>query len=1392
MRFTDRGLWGGIIILGNAVIANATAETNIEGIPEDEPRAIFGGDDDEDNSGVLKYVSIRHGGAELAAGDEINGLTLNAVGSGTTIEHIEVFSCQDDGIEFFGGTVGVKFASVAFCGDDSFDWDMGYRGKGQFWFALFEENNGDNIGELDGAAGSDDNEPHSSPEIYNVTWIGAGCGGSADNATAVYMRDGGGGRFSNSIFTGTIHAIEAEDRQAGEVDTRQRFEEGSAAFFNNLWYDFCNGPDWQDIIRSTNGAPDIQWLIDLLINQGNELTDPVFNGISRTNDGGLDPRPEEGGAAFQNLADLVEDPFFLQANYKGAFGNSLWLRNWTALDVYGFLSDTPEPQNPMAPPGCANFEVITDADLLDANYTWTSDQCYVLDGLVFLEAGGQLTIKPGTRIYGLQSPTNGDSTSALIITSGASINAQGNAKYPIVFTAAMDDLSDPNDLSEFDRGLWGGLIILGDGLIANDEEEAFLNGFNEAQIDGDYRIRYGGTGVNPYSGVLNYVSICHAGAGLNESGLMLGGVGNKTQIEQVEVYASGGNGISILGGKAALKYTTANFCTRNAYYWDLGWNGLGQFWFSIQDAANTGRAGLFNGNQQSVDSISNTSSPIVFNATFIGPGSSAPENNSVAIEFSKETGGLFNNSVITDFKGYAIEVEDLTGNFDSRQLMENGLLQLQGNIFSDFAQGNELNTGANGLIRPTAGGDSTAQFLIDGLTANNTSIISPNLVNISRVKDKTLDPRPRAPHVFNATTFLVPSNPFFTATTYAGAFGCDTYPWISGWTQLERQGFLNPNLSVLTGLNPITEEEEPFKCINLEKGTPFVLDYDYRTSPDTIKAKRIVLENLGGNLMDTCNCFMSFPFLEKWEAERALNIHSAPEADNTVVKVDTSGVELELESPILDIAPVSSNTVCTFPEASSADADKEVIVAVIDSGVDFPTGYDDVGLPILANLNMTNQIEKDNIDGQDSDDNCFPDDVEGFGFIKKSGEIRDINKHGSNIAAIIADGFPEQCKLEIMNLKVFEERELRNGEMEKLGNPFHVTCAINYAINNGAQVINLSLGYWAPEPFAPLYNAIKRALEEGVVVIVSAGNAGRNVEMRDDNGNFAWPVQFKVYDKDGYEPLTDMIVVGSLSQCSEDALAAYSNFGASIVDFATEGQSYNVFVDEAQASSVVQREVIKGTSLSAAYVARSAAVLKAFNPDLTSQQVLLALTTKAEIFYKDKDPSFCEDCLHCLDCDTATDCAECVEYLLKEDSTCLEKDCLECDKQALTFKADLFTAIEAFLEIPPDPADTKHRPPTNILTETQPFESPLRIRFDNGQRAFKNVRLRVLDNSGNQVFDSGYCIGRGIYWDGQVNGASLPPGTYLAEVFVVRKSRPSTTITLVVPPPSPENKYKKY
>lgn len=131
---TVNGLWGGLIVLGKAKIspkpgtAGELLEVQIEGIPTSDPNGLYGGNDDADNSGSIKYVSLRHGGTNIGSGNEINGITFGGVGSGTVVENIEIVANQDDGVEWFGGTVNAKNVVVWNAGDDGLDTDQSWAG----------------------------------------------------------------------------------------------------------------------------------------------------------------------------------------------------------------------------------------------------------------------------------------------------------------------------------------------------------------------------------------------------------------------------------------------------------------------------------------------------------------------------------------------------------------------------------------------------------------------------------------------------------------------------------------------------------------------------------------------------------------------------------------------------------------------------------------------------------------------------------------------------------------------------------------------------------------------------------------------------------------------------------------------------------------------------------------------------------------------------------------------------------------------------------------------------------------------------------------------------------------------------------------------------------------
>lgn len=212
----DRGRWGGLIILGNAPcsFSGEISEAQIEGIPADDTFGLYGGSDAGDNSGVLQYVSIRHGGALIGEGNEINGLTLGGVGNGTVIDHIEVVANVDDGIEFFGGTVNATNLLVWAQGDDAIDIDQAYSGTVDNAVVVLGEVS-DHAFEIDGPEGS----ATGSFVLQNATIIG--------NQTTV-NGEYADYRSNATGATNNIYAFGFKDTSDVELDN-----DGVATNYNN-------------------------------------------------------------------------------------------------------------------------------------------------------------------------------------------------------------------------------------------------------------------------------------------------------------------------------------------------------------------------------------------------------------------------------------------------------------------------------------------------------------------------------------------------------------------------------------------------------------------------------------------------------------------------------------------------------------------------------------------------------------------------------------------------------------------------------------------------------------------------------------------------------------------------------------------------------------------------------------------------------------------------------------------------------------------------------------------------------------------------------------------------------------------------------------------------------
>jgi hypothetical protein len=224
------GDWGGIVILGRAK-TNRTSEPTIEG---GIGRA-YGGTNDLDNSGILKYVRIEYAGIAAMPNSEINALTLGGVGSGTLIENVQTIYANDDAFEFFGGTVNAKNLYAYGTADDDFDFDFGYRGKVSYSVSKRDPqfvDNGDagNGVECDNDGTGSTAEPFTHPILDNMILVGPNDVASLPNHNLA-MRWRRATQFE--VYNSTIIGYMKGGFSMESNETAQFYKDGVSKFQNN-------------------------------------------------------------------------------------------------------------------------------------------------------------------------------------------------------------------------------------------------------------------------------------------------------------------------------------------------------------------------------------------------------------------------------------------------------------------------------------------------------------------------------------------------------------------------------------------------------------------------------------------------------------------------------------------------------------------------------------------------------------------------------------------------------------------------------------------------------------------------------------------------------------------------------------------------------------------------------------------------------------------------------------------------------------------------------------------------------------------------------------------------------------------------------------------------------
>jgi len=324
----DRGDWGGIIVCGRAP-HNQPSDPTVEGGPD----AIYGGTNADDNSGILRYVRIEFAGIAFQPNQEINGLTLGAVGSGTTIEHIQISYSGDDSYEWFGGNVNAKYLIAHRGLDDDFDQDFGWQGHVQYAVSLRDPNYADASGsngfECDNDAAGNSAAPYSQGTWSNVTILGPLTVSSTISdlyKRAAHLRRNTQTRIYNSVFAGyaTGLLIDGGTTETNATNNDLQFRNSILAGISTAPLAVASGSTW-DITTWFNTAG---WNNTILANNSELgialptiLTAPQL-------------RPETGSPLFTGAAFTgpLADSFYEPVTFRSAFGSTDWTSGWANWD----------------------------------------------------------------------------------------------------------------------------------------------------------------------------------------------------------------------------------------------------------------------------------------------------------------------------------------------------------------------------------------------------------------------------------------------------------------------------------------------------------------------------------------------------------------------------------------------------------------------------------------------------------------------------------------------------------------------------------------------------------------------------------------------------------------------------------------------------------------------------------------------------------------------------------------------------------------------------------------------------------------------------------------------------------------------------------------------------
>ena len=757
----DRGEWGGVVINGFAPINRCIDATVTPGTAGCErsgegSSGLYGGGDTTDNSGSIEYLQVRYAGEQINSTDELNGIAFQAVGSGTTCNHIQVHNNQDDGVEFFGGNVQCDFVVLSGNDDDSLDWTDGWQGGAQRVLIVHTEGAGDQGIEADNRSSNNGATPISDPTIANFTFVGR------DGDIGVLAREGTNGLLANGIIVDFPEAGIDVDNDSTLQNLAGDTLDFASIFLDNPVNILADAGESVDVPAEVRSEPNI-------VEGTSTLSSRFFPGSA------------ESAVPATDVSTVAGFEFL---DYVGAFSpdedeQSNWATGWTSF-IFEAPTDCPEgtaDTNTTTPDG---QKVCGVTGTLTGDVRLSNAFAYELQGAVFVgtdqgsdpaapiagRPGGTLTIDAGTVLYGA---TQDD---YLVVSRGSELRVNGTASRPVVMTSRKEVFGEDAGGVAYDpvndRGEWGGVVINGRAPINRCIDATVTPGTTGCERSGEGSSGlYGGGTSDDTSGTLNYLRVSFAGSQINSTdelnGIAFQGVGSGTTVEYVQVHNNVDDGVEFFGGNVNAKYLVLTGIGDDSIDWTDGWQGNLQYAI-VHQADGEGDQGIEADNRSSNNDVLPRSNPTLSNLTLIGG-----STGDIGMLLREGTAGDIFNSIVTDFGQSGFDVD---GTATVAQVTA-GELAVASSVIAGNAQ--ELS-------------DDTASSPEQAALANGGGNRVGGDVTDFRARPVGGDRyAPGASQNDVAATDVSTVDDFFDSVDFIGAVESDQDDWYQGWTLLVDQ-----------------------------------------------------------------------------------------------------------------------------------------------------------------------------------------------------------------------------------------------------------------------------------------------------------------------------------------------------------------------------------------------------------------------------------------------------------------------------------------------------------------------------------------------------------------------------------------------------------------------------